>query len=89
MTELVKTGYLTPRQLVEKMSYNPAKVLGINKGTLKEGAIADIVIANPNEEYTIDTKDFVSKGKNTPFQGKKVYGKILYTLVDGQVVYQA
>lgn len=89
MTELVKTGYLTPRQLVEKMSLNPAKVLGINKGTLKEGAIADIVIANPNEEYIIDTKDFVSKGKNTPFHGKKVYGKVLYTLVDGQVVYQA
>lgn len=89
MTELVKTGYLTPRQLVEKMSLNPAKVLGINKGTLMEGAIADIVIANPNEEYIIDTKDFVSKGKNTPFHGKKVYGKILYTLVNGQVVYQA
>lgn len=89
MTELVKTGYLTPRQLVEKMSLNPAKVLGINKGTLKEGAIADIVIANPNEVYIIDTKDFVSKGKNTPFHGKKVYGKILYTLVNGQVVYQA
>ena len=89
MTELVKTGYLTPRQMVEKMSLNPAKVLGINKGTLQEGAIADIVIANPNEEYIIDAKDFASKGKNTPFQGKKVYGKILYTLVDGQVVYQA
>ena len=89
MTELVKTGYLTPRQLVEKMSLNPAKVLGINKGTLKEGAIADIVIANPNEEYIIDTKDFVSKGKNTPFHGKKVCGKILYTLVNGQVVYKA
>lgn len=89
MTELVKTGYLTPRQLVEKMSLNPAKVLGIDKGTLREGAIADIVIANPNEEYIIDTKDFVSKGKNTPFQGKKVCGKIHYTLVDGQVVYQA
>lgn len=89
MTELVKTGYLTPRQMVEKMSLNPAKVLGINKGTLQEGAIADIVIANPNEEYIIDAKDFASKGKNTPFQGKKVYGKILYTLVDGKVVYQA
>lgn len=89
MTELVKTGYLTPRQLVEKMSLNPAKVLGINKGTLKEGVIADIAIANPNEEYIIDTKDFVSKGKNTPFHGKRVYGKILYTLVNGQIVYQA
>ncbi|WP_455716763.1 dihydroorotase [Anaerosporobacter sp.] len=89
MTELVKTGYLTPRQLVEKMSLNPAKVLGINKGMLSEGAIADIVIANPDEEYTIDVEDFVSKGKNTPFQGKKVCGKIRYTLVDGQVVYQA
>lgn len=89
MTELVKTGYLTPRQLVEKMSLNPAKVLGINKGTLQEGAVADIVIANPNEEYIIDVKDFVSKGKNTPFQGKKVCGKIRYTLVDGEIVYQA
>lgn len=89
MTELVKTGYLTPRQLVEKMSLNPAKVLGIDKGTLREGAIADIVIANPKEEYIIDIKDFASKGKNTPFQGKKVCGKIHYTLVDGQVVYQA
>ncbi|WP_310605007.1 dihydroorotase [Anaerosporobacter sp.] len=89
VTELVNTGYLTPRQLVEKMSFNPAKVLGINKGTLQEGAIADIVIANPKEEYIIDTKDFASKGKNTPFQGKTVCGKILYTIVGGQVVYKA
>ncbi|HAB61191.1 MAG TPA: dihydroorotase, partial [Lachnospiraceae bacterium] len=56
---------------------------------LREGANADIVIANPNAEYIIDAKDFVSKGKNTPFQGKKVYGKIMYTLVNGQIVYQA
>ena len=89
MTELVKQGYLTPRQLVEKMSYNPAKVLGIDKGTLREGAIADIVIANPDEVYTIDKETFVSKGKNTPFHGKEVVGKVLYTIVDGDIVFRA
>lgn len=89
MTELVKQGYLTPRQLVEKMSYNPAKVLGIDKGTLREGAIADVVIANPDEAYTIDKETFVSKGKNTPFHGKEVVGKVHYTIVDGKIVYKA
>lgn len=88
VTELLKQGYLTPRQLVEKMSYNPAKILGIDKGTLKEGAIADIVIANPNEMDTIDKNTFASKGKNTPFDGMKVYGTIRYTIVDGKIVYQ-
>jgi dihydroorotase len=88
MTELVHSGYLTPMQMVEKLSKNPANILDINKGTLQPGYIADIVIADPNEEYLIDVKEFVSKGKNTPFAGKKVKGRIKYTLVDGKVVFK-
>jgi len=88
-TELVKGGYLTPMQMVEKMSYNPAKILGIDKGSLAPGKIADLVIADPNLEYAIDVNKFVSKGKNSPFHGRRVYGKVELTMVSGEVVYEA
>ena len=86
-TELVDKGVLTLSQLVEKMSVNPAKVLGIDKGNLAQGKAADIVIADITEEYEIDSKKFVSKGKNTPFDGKKVKGRVITTIVDGKIVY--
>ncbi len=86
MTALVKPGHLTPMQLVEKMSANPAKVIGIDKGNIAPGKIADLVIADPDAEYTIDVNTFVSKGKNSPFHGKKVYGRVLLTMVSGEVV---
>jgi len=88
MTELVIPGFLTPMQMVEKMSFNPAKVLGIEKGSLAVGKIADIVIADPKEKYKIDVNDFLSKGKNTPFHGKEVLGRVKTTIVAGKVVYQ-
>lgn len=87
VTELVEQGYLTKMQLVEKMSYNPAKILGIEKGRLEPGKVADIVIADFDETYTIDTSTFVSKDKNTPFNGKQVKGRVYQTLVDGKIVY--
>lgn len=87
-TELVKGGYLTISELVEKMSVNPAKVLGIDKGDLSVGKAADLVIADVTREYAIDPDTFFSKGKNTPFAGKKVYGKVLTTIVDGKIVYR-
>ncbi len=87
VTHLLEEGYLTPLQMAAKMSTNPAKVLGIDKGSLKEGKIADITIINPTEEYVIDKNTFVSKGKNTPFHGKTVRGKVKYTIVAGNVVY--
>lgn len=88
-TELVEPGILTPMQMAEKTSYNPAKILGLNeKGAIAEGKIADIVVFDPNIEYAIDKNTFFSKGKNTPFHGRKVKGDVRYTLVDGNVVYE-
>lgn len=89
-TALVDTGILTPMQMAEKMSYNPAKILGIDeeKGSVSEGKIADIVIFDPKREYRIDRNTFISKGKNTPFDGYPVKGDVKYTLVDGEVVYE-
>ena len=87
VTNLVKKGYLTPMQMAAKMSYNPAKVLGIPKGTLDEGKIADITIIDPDKEYTIDVNTFESKGKNTPFDGYKVSGEVEYKILNGKIVY--
>ena len=89
-TELVETGVLTPMQMAEKMSYNPAKLLGLSeeKGSISEGKIADIVIFDPSKEYEIDKHTFFSKGKNTPFHGRKVKGEVRCTIVDGVPVYE-
>ena len=88
ITELVKTGILTPMQMAEKMSYNPAKVLGIDRGTLREGAAADVVVIDPDAQYTINKNKFASKGRNTPFHGRKVYGEVQMTICDGEIVYE-
>ena len=70
------------------MSYNPAKVLGIDKGNLAKSKVADIVIFDPECEYNIDVNTFESKGKNTPFDGWRVNGKVKFTLVAGKIVYK-
>ena len=88
VSELVRPEVITPMQMAEKCSYNPAQILGLDKGTLSEGAIADITIIDPTVEYEIDANDFVSKSKNTPFNGRKVYGKVTYTICGGEVVYK-
>lgn len=85
--ELVDTGILTPLQLVEKMSFNPAAILGISKGTLREGACADLCIADPEEEYTVKNQ-FFSKADNCPFVGWRLKGRIRMTVLDGRIVYQ-
>lgn len=86
LTELVNKGVLTPLQLIEKLSYNPAKLLGLQLGDLTEGKRADITIVDPNLEYEINKNDFYSKSKNTPFDGRPVRGKVLYTIVNGRIV---
>lgn len=88
-SELVLKGYLTPMQMARKMSYNPARIIGIDKGDIQPGKTADIVIFDPEKVYTIDRTKFASKGRNTPFDGRTVTGKVLVTIVDGRVVYEA
>jgi len=88
ITELVDTGILTPMQMAEKMSYNPAKILGLDRGSLAEGKPADVTIIDPEAEYTICASEFASKGKNTPFDGRKVKGRVMATICDGKIVYQ-
>lgn len=87
-TELVEQGYLTPMQMAEKMSYNPAQVIGLDKGDIAPGKAADIVIFDPKKKYTIDKNTFASKGRNTPFHGRKVTGKVRATIVNGHIVYE-
>ena len=71
------------------MSWNPAKIIHSKGGTLKEGRPADITIIDPDAQWVIDPEKFRSKGKNTPFKGRKVKGKVLYTICGGKVVYDA
>lgn len=85
-TYLVKTGMMSPLQLVEKMSTNPAKVANIAAGSLKVGKKADLAIAEVENEYVIDTASFKSKGKSTPFAGMAVYGDIFATICDGKIL---
>ena len=89
-TALVATGLLTISQMVEKMSTNPAKVIGIEneRGTLREGARADIAIFDPSCEWEVNPDEFLSKGKNTPYKGKVLKGKVVCTIADGHVVYR-
>lgn len=87
-TELVDKGYLTVMQMAEKMSYNPAKILGLDKGVLEEGKAADLVVFHPKKQYVIDPAEFKSKGRNTPFAGKKVKGMVMATIANGRVLYE-
>ena len=87
-TAFVKSGEMSLAELADKMSGNPARTLGLEGGRLEVGAPADFIAVDPDEEWTVDPGKFVSKGKNTPFAGRKVFGKVKYTVVDGEVKYK-
>ncbi|MFP4473814.1 MAG: dihydroorotase [Candidatus Omnitrophota bacterium] len=88
MTELVHTKVLTLAQLTDKMSHSPARLMGLEtKGEIAEGRDADLVIVDPDEEWTVDTADFYSKGKNSPFAGRRLKGRVRVTICGGKVVY--
>ncbi len=88
ITNLVKTGELTINELINKMSSAPAEILGINAGTLNIGAPADIVLFDMDESYTVDVNKLHGKSKNSPFKGKELCGKVKYTILDGEVVFE-
>lgn len=88
-SELVLGGIFTPLQMAAAMSYNPAKVMKMGKGDIQPGKVADLVIFDPNVTYKIDKTTFVSKGQNTPFDGREVTGKVVCTICDGKIVFEA
>ncbi len=85
-THLVEPGVISLHQLVEKMSKIPAQILRIDGGKLEAGKTADIIVADLTKEYTVDVSQFYSKGKNSPFHGHTLKGKVIHTIVDGNVV---
>ncbi len=87
ITELVGKGHFTLPQLIEKMSTAPAKLLGLNRGSLEVGYEGDIVLFDPNEEFSVTAEGMKSRSKNSPFIGKTLKGKVKYTIVNGEVVY--
>lgn len=75
--------------VIDKMSTAPAKILQLNAGTLRVGAPADIVLFDPNEKWIVDPEQFASKGRNTPFKGWELTGRVRRTMVGGETVYDA
>ncbi len=89
ITKLIEPGHLTWPQAIEKLTINPARVLGIPKGTLAVGADADVTIIDPEREWTVDKDQFRSKSHNTPFDGWKLRGRADTVIVGGRVKYRA
>ena len=89
VTYLYKTGVLSLNELADRMSYAPAKILGLDGGEIKEGGVADLTLADLDEKWVVDPANFISKGKNNPFKGMELSGVVKYTLVDGDVKYEA
>ncbi len=87
ITSLVKPGHLTMMELLEKMTCNPARLYKLPGGSVEVGAPADFVVFNPDEEWVVE--DFASKSTNTPFTGAKLFGKVWYTICNGEIVYQS
>jgi len=86
-TFLVKAGHLSTLEMIKKLSYNPARLLGLDAGDLAVGNKADIVVFNPDYREEVDAKSFISKGKNSPYDGFELYGFPILTMVDGKIVY--
>lgn len=89
ITYLVRPGHLLLEELINKMTNNPTKILGIDAGTLGEGSKADIVIFDPEQEFIVDKEKMKSKSRNTPFDGMKLFGKVKFTVKDGTIIYKA
>ena len=87
LTGLVHGGKLPLQRVVELMSTNPCKILGIPGGTLAQGAAADITLFDPDEEWTFTKEMIRSKSSNTPFIGATFRGRVRYTIKDGELVY--
>jgi dihydroorotase len=92
LMSLVHSGQLDLKTMISKLTFEPARVIGTRYGelgTLKTGCRADVTIFDPNKEWIVDSRDFASKGKNTPFDGYHFKGRVRMTVVAGQIVYKS
>jgi len=89
ITWLVKNGAISLSTLVEKMACAPARLFHLPGGTLRRGTAADITVFDPTAEWKVDAATFRTKGRNTPYQGRTLTGKVFCTVVDGRIVHQA
>ena len=88
VTWLLEPGILTLPQLVDRMACLPAKVFHLPGGTLAKGSIGDVTVFDPSREWTVDPARFKSKGRNTPYGGRKLRGQAVRTIVGGRIVYE-
>ena len=88
ISQLIEPGHLTWSQAIKKLTINPARILGVEKGTLKPGVDADVTIIDPNLEWVCDPQTFKSKSKNSPFAGWEFTGRAVMTIVAGRVRFQ-
>lgn len=86
LTDLYHEGKITLPQIIEKMTYGPAKTFKLDAGVLEVGAAADITIINPELEWTVEEDKFYTRGTHSPFKGRKLKGKAVMTIVDGKIV---
>ncbi len=89
ITELIDKGFLSWLGLAQKLAYNPAKILNLKKGTLKIGAVADIIVIDAKKQWVPEKNNFISKSKNSCFLNRKLKGVVEYTIKDGCIVYSA
>ncbi|NLY99623.1 MAG: amidohydrolase family protein, partial [Pirellulaceae bacterium] len=88
VTRLIEPGHLTWSQALEKMTINPARVIGVPKGTLAAGADADVVVIDPKARWKVDPAKFLSKSTNTPFAGWELTGRADAVIVGGRLKFQ-
>ena len=88
LTELYHTGEFTLPEIIDRMSARPAGILKVAGGRLKEGAAADITVIDPDKEWTVDCDKFYTRGKASPFAGRRLKGQAVMTVVDGKIVMQ-
>ncbi|MFQ6032390.1 MAG: dihydroorotase [Candidatus Zixiibacteriota bacterium] len=88
VTELVNKKILTWSQAIAKLTINPSRILNLKVGRIKRDFPADLTIIDPKASWAVNPNKFESKSKNSPFGGKKLWGKVCYTIVDGKVVYR-
>lgn len=88
VTNLVETGHIDFSTLVDKMSCAPARLFGLPGGTLAKGALADITVFDPRREWEVEPKQFLTKGRNTPYSGMRLKGRAVCTIVGGAVVHR-